>query len=599
MDYTHPDLDPGDRSRVITGYDFGSGDNDPMDDLGEAADSYGGHGTHIAGIIGAIPNNGQVAGVMWNCKIMPVKMVGGGSLTISYPFGSTEWDFSTTAFPSDVANAIDYAVNNGAHVINLSYGFASMGEPINEVILRVPLLHTAILNAYYNNVVLVASMGNEYLEGNPTNYPAAFPEIIAVGNTRNTNPPTRWESSSTGPHICISAPGRNILSTERGGGTISKTGTSMSAPVVSGVAGLIISEGMDRGFNLINNDVRHILELTAVDIAPAGFDNETGFGIVNANNALQLLDEPNELYHYNSVGGSSQKIANIQKWILSGNYYGLAAGMYLDVDQYKITKHITFEMPFCSIPQVWMRERQSACMSGASPNSGRPYSRITNVTTTGFDLEYFVYYVRSNTLGQTLNQWYPASPSLSNVAYTAVGEPNVAATAGPLTGANIICSSGASYTVQNPPDGATITWGKSSNISLDSQQGSNPCEFSANSNGKGWIEATVSVPSGCETYTLPRKTVWVGAPQIASINGPTSTPNNNWAYYTPVLESELSSATDYEWILNPINGNSVYDYGNYCDIAFYTPGSYQLLVRAKNNCSDPNFGLYYGTGIYV
>ena len=76
VDYTHPDLDPGNRSRVIAGYDFGNGDNNPMDDLPYVSGSYGGHGTHIAGIIGAIPNNGQVAGVMWNCKIMPVKMVG-------------------------------------------------------------------------------------------------------------------------------------------------------------------------------------------------------------------------------------------------------------------------------------------------------------------------------------------------------------------------------------------------------------------------------------------------------------------------------------------------------------------------------------------
>ena len=56
VDYTHPDLDPGNRSRIITGYDFGNNDNDPMDDLPDGSGRYGGHGTHIAGIIGAIPN---------------------------------------------------------------------------------------------------------------------------------------------------------------------------------------------------------------------------------------------------------------------------------------------------------------------------------------------------------------------------------------------------------------------------------------------------------------------------------------------------------------------------------------------------------------
>ena len=159
-----------------------------------------------------------------------------------------------------------------------------------------------------------------------------------------------------------------------------------------------------------------------------------------------------------------------------------------------------------------------------------------------------------------------------------------------ISGPSLICTSG-TFTVNNPP-GTTVSWNESSNLT------ENPTgTFSANGSGSGWVQPTFT--SDCGYITLPRNPVWVGAPQIASINGPTSTPNNNWAYYTPVLESELSSATDYEWILNPINGNSVYDYGNYCDIAFYNPGSYQLLVRAKNNCSDPNFGPYYGTGIYV
>jgi subtilisin family serine protease len=283
---------------VIAGYDSGNDDNDPMDDLPtDAALSFGGHGTHVAGIIGAIANNqAQVSGIMWNCKIMPVKMVGNGSLTFTYPFGSTNWDFSTTAFPSDVADAIDYAVNNGAHVINLSYGFDSMGALLNDVILRVPLLYNAILNAYNHNVVVIAAMGNEYLRGNPIQYPAAFREVIAVGSMRNSNPTSRSSFSSTGNHICVSAPGDNILSTIRGGGTGLKSGTSMAAPVVSGVAGLIISQGLDRNFNLTNDDVRHILERTADDITSTGigFDNETGHGEINALSALSLLNTPNK-----------------------------------------------------------------------------------------------------------------------------------------------------------------------------------------------------------------------------------------------------------------------------------------------------------------
>ena len=296
IDYTHPDLDPGNRTRIIAGYDSGDNDNDPMDDLPATNTlSFAGHGTHVAGIIGAITNNNtNISGIMWNCKIMPVKMVGTGS--IKFPFSGTILDFSTTAFPSDVADAIDYAVNNGANVINLSYGFKDMGFPINEVILRVPLLYQAISNAYNNNIVVVAAMGNEYNDGNPIEYPAAFGhEVIAVGSTTSTL--QRSDFSSTGPHIDISAPGSNILSTKRGGGTIAYSGTSMAAPVVSGISGLIISQGKDRNFNLTNDDVRHILCITADDMGPTGFDEETGYGKVNAYNALSLINNPNVLYH--------------------------------------------------------------------------------------------------------------------------------------------------------------------------------------------------------------------------------------------------------------------------------------------------------------
>ena len=481
VDYTHPDLDSGDRSRVIAGYDSGDDDNDPMDDLPyDNPSSYAGHGTHVAGIIGAITNNGSlnngenVAGVMWNCKIMPVKMVHGGDLTIKYIFGSTHWDFSTTAFPSDVADAIDYAVNNGAHVINLSYGFDSMGGLLNDIILRVPLLYQAILNAYNHNVVVIAAMGNEYNNGNPIEFPAFFRNVIAVGATTNSNPPSRVSFSSTGSHICVSAPGEGIISTIRGGRTGSMSGTSMAAPIVSGVAGLIISQGLDRNFNLTNDDVRHIIERTADDITSTGigFDNETGYGKVNAYRALSLLNTPNVLYHGVSTGGTSVKLSTLSKWIYNGPQWGLASDMYLDVDQYEITKHITFDVPFCSIPQVWMRDRESTCLSFGNPNDGYHYARITNITNTGFDVKYAAYYVRYNSLGQTLNKWVPVEPASTKIAYSAIGQPNPAGTAGPISGTDLVCpSSDATFTVNNCPPSIQPNWTCSSNLVVFSGQG--------------------------------------------------------------------------------------------------------------------------------
>lgn len=110
----------------------------------------------------------------------------------------------------------------------------------------------------------------------------------------------------------------------------------------------------------------------------------------------------------------------------------------------------------------------------------------------------------------------------------------------------------------------------------------------------------VTFTSGCGTsFTVPQKDVWVGAPVISSISGPISAPNNQWATYTAQLQSALSAPTAYNWILNPLNGNSVYNYGSTCDIAFYNSGTYQLVVQAKNTCTGSGYGPYYVTGIYV
>lgn len=544
VDYNHPDLDPGDRSRVIAGYDAADNDNDPLDDLIPwAAGSFAGHGTSVAGVIGAITNNNsQVAGVMQNCKIMPVKMVGSGGITITFPFGSIDWDFSTTAFPSDVADAVDYAVNNGAHVINLSYGFADMGWIINEVFLRVPLLYAAINNAYENNVVVVVAMGNEYKKGNPTNYPAAFAhDVIAVGAT-NQNSLHDDDYSSSGSHINISAPGTGIWTTERFGGIGAHSGTSMAAPIVSGVAGLIISQGLDRNFNLTNDDVRHILEITSDDITGSGigFDEETGHGKVNARKALELLDEPNIVVKGTSLGGNTS-ITNLSEWITIIDRWGLAPGTYYNVDQYEITKHITFETPFCDIPTVWLRDRESVSMSFGSPNDGFPYAEITNITETGFDVRYASYFVRFNSLGQTINKYIPALPNSTKIEYTAVGF-GVDITAVTLSSNGIICSSGSTVTASNCPSGSTVSWTTSSNLTVQSGGStSNPRIKAINSfvSGTGTVQIHFT-SNGC-TIDGPELDVWVGKPSMPTTR-PSGYPTIQLGEYESLYISLRSSS---------------------------------------------------------
>jgi len=208
-------------------------------------------------------------------------------------------------------------------------------------------------------------------------------------------------------------------------------------------------------------------------------------------------------------------IQNYQQWFLLENHYGLAAGTYYDVDQYKITKHVTFDVPFCETPQVWMRERESQCLSYGNPNSGRPFSIITNVTTTGFDLEYVTYYVRTNTLGQTINQWIPASPASTNVAYTAIGVPDFAAAAGPISGPDLVCSSGATFSINIPYSVDSIIWETVPYLTVYSGQYTDSPGIKATGNGSSWV--TARLVTDCGSITLPQQDAWAGKTRIDNI----------------------------------------------------------------------------------
>jgi len=170
-DLLHPDLD--DASRIILGVDF-VGDGNGVQDKN-------GHGTHVAGIIGAESNNGiGVAGVNWNCKLL-----------ISQVFDSQ----GNSAAPI-VKNAIIYSTNQGCQVINFSGGRPS---PSN-------VLHEAVQYAYDRDKLLVFAAGND---NGALDYPAAysseFSNVIAVGATDNNDGKSSF--SDHGPELCVVAPG--------------------------------------------------------------------------------------------------------------------------------------------------------------------------------------------------------------------------------------------------------------------------------------------------------------------------------------------------------------------------------------------------------
>ena len=223
VDYTHPDLasniwtntdevagngiDDDGNGFVddVRGWDFVNNDSDPMDDNG--------HGTHVAGPIGAVGNNGVgVTGVAWTASIMPLKFLdqsGSGSL-------------------SDAIKAIQYARVNGAKIINASWGGGGFSSA----------LQSAISQFITSGGLFVAAAGNETTNNYVTpSYPANYQGVISVGASTRTD--TRASFSNYGTSVDVFAPGQSILSTLPGNRYGSLSGTSMATPQVAGALALL------------------------------------------------------------------------------------------------------------------------------------------------------------------------------------------------------------------------------------------------------------------------------------------------------------------------------------------------------------------------
>jgi len=235
--------------------DFQGRDNVPQDEVG--------HGTHVAGTIACLSNNGRsVAGVTWNCRLMPVKVL---TRIVRLADGRV----SGTGSSADIAAGIRWAVDNGARIINMSLG-GSVGTQVER---------DAVAYAVSRNVLVVAAMGNDGPAAGPS-FPAAFPNVVAVGAIGQND--RRAGFSQVGSHIDISAPGVGILSTVWDNGTATMDGTSMASPHVAGVAALVMS----CNGTLTAAQVADILRQTARPLRDAPADpvpnNNYGFGCVDA-----------------------------------------------------------------------------------------------------------------------------------------------------------------------------------------------------------------------------------------------------------------------------------------------------------------------------
>ncbi len=293
LDMDHPDFaDKNGVSNVIGGYSVLQANKNG--DVGNY-DDVNGHGTHVAGIIAAATDNGAgIAGVSYNANIMPVQVI----------------DSKGSVSSSNAAKGVNYVVDYAAahpeaniRVINLSFGTESPYEGLDN---SDRALTSALTGAYNAGILVVCAAGNggdDYSVADsgpykcfPCDYASEAIGVINARKTESTAGPVYSRYSGSNYNMAnqrtkeLTAPGSTIHSTTNNGDYGNKTGTSMAAPYVSGVAALVFATSSDKSAS----EVKQVLVDTATDmnvsanIAGEGkFDLETGYGMVNAEAAVK------------------------------------------------------------------------------------------------------------------------------------------------------------------------------------------------------------------------------------------------------------------------------------------------------------------------
>lgn len=293
----------------MPGYDFVNNDFHPNDDEG--------HGTHVTGTIAQTTNNSLgVAGMAFNCSIMPVKVFNAAGS------GTHQW----------FADGLYYAADNGANVVNYSGG--GLYSSITQ--------YNAVKYAYDRGVLIVAATGNDNLS--VIGYPAAYDEVIAVGAVDINK--VRAFYSNYGAGMELMAPGGDTSVDLNGDGYVDGVlqqtfsggdptdfaywfwqGTSMATPHVTGLIALIQSgwaaSGIESSGPSRIENVRDILHSTAEDLGAPGYDTVYGYGLIDAAAALSearavvLEVDPSSL-DFAGVGKGSSKTMTFRAYNLAG-----------------------------------------------------------------------------------------------------------------------------------------------------------------------------------------------------------------------------------------------------------------------------------------
>lgn len=279
VDDGHPDL----AGTVVGRYDF-------INDTSTAIDGHG-HGTHVAGTVSALQNGGGMQGASYGSKILAGKVLADDGV----------------GYLSDVVEGINWAVAQGAKVINLSLGTTYNSK----------LLEDTVNQAASRGVIVIAAAGNT---GGTMLYPAAYSSVLSVGATDSSN--NLADFSARG--AVVVAPGVGITSTLPGSRYASWSGTSMAAPHVSAAAALLMSAG--------EANVKEKLRTFATDLGDVGVDYKYGYGLINLESSMAAPDNlPPIVTITNPLNNSQHKNGKLELSAVATDESGISqVAFYLD-----------------------------------------------------------------------------------------------------------------------------------------------------------------------------------------------------------------------------------------------------------------------------
>lgn len=257
----------------VNGWDFRDGDQ-----LSKSEGSLHYHGTFVSGLVSSsYDNKTGSGGVAPNVSIMDLRFLDSGG-----KFYTSDWD--------KLADAIDYAVENGADIINMSI-YANVKPP--------EMVHEALRRAQSEGVLVVGISGNN---GERLGYFGRWKEVFTVGSVNKSGKVSSF--SNYGKEVELVAPGANVLSYRPGGNLATGSGTSFAAPHVSGTAALILSKRPQIGLS----GLKQILRESARDIGKPGKDESAGYGLIDANKSLGEITVTGDLDPTKSDGEDKDEI---------------------------------------------------------------------------------------------------------------------------------------------------------------------------------------------------------------------------------------------------------------------------------------------------